>query len=70
MSQEDMRKFSANGLEMEIEGEWFRVKLTTRAGRHAARMWAYTIVSEGPENDGLAKVVLDYVTREELINAE
>ena len=53
---------------MAIHGNEFRVKLTTRAGRHAARMWAYTIVGEGPENDGLAKAVLDYVGREELID--
>lgn len=69
-SNQSLEKFDSSGkLEMAVEGEWFRVRLTTRAGRHAARMWAYTSVGEDEDNDELARHVLDYVTREELLNA-
>lgn len=66
MNEEELRLLSDKGVEMKIEGEWFTVRLTTRAGRMAARMWAYTAVSDDERNDPLAKAVLDYVGREEL----
>ena len=65
MLDKELKLFSERGTEMKIEGEWFTARLTTRAGRMAARMWAYTAVSEDEKNDPLAKAVLDYVGREE-----
>jgi hypothetical protein len=50
---------------MRVEGDWFSARLSTRAGRFAARMWAYTKVTEGEAFDAIASALLDEAGREE-----